>query len=138
MVRDARLRLLDLWQDEENGINQHQLYEDLKSILQLLREGGDQFRSLTQGQGGHTLRHGATGLEQAVAAAQQAQAATTEGDTDWYAGSWGAAVGVLLEEAEQAIDEAMDANLVHCADVLALQHGGEEAPRRPQDRGGPP
>ena len=42
-------------------------------------------------------------------------------------------MGVLLEDAEQAVDEAEEANYVHCSDVLALQQGGEEAPQRPQD-----
>ena len=134
-VRAARLRLLEVWQegDDENGLNQHQIFEDLQSVLRLLREGSDQFHSVTQGQGGNLLRNGAGGLQQATMAVQHAQAATVEGDLDWCSGSWGAVVAMLLEEAEQAVDDNEETNLVHCADVLALQQGGEEAPQRPED-----
>ncbi|CAE7590509.1 unnamed protein product, partial [Symbiodinium necroappetens] len=134
-VRAARLRLLDLWheEDEVNGFNQHQLYEDLRVALQLLREGNSHFHQATAGQGGNLLRHGTVGLQQAIAAVQEAQALTMEGDLDWCSGSWGAAVGVLLEDAEQAVDEAVETNYVHCSDVLALYSGGDEAPQRPQD-----
>ena len=134
-VRAARLRLLDVWHegDDENGLNQHQIFEDLKSVLMLLREGSDQFHSVTQGQGGNLLRNGAGGLRQATTAVQHAQEATVEGDLDWCSGSWGAAVAMLLEDAEQAVDEHAETNLVHSADVLALQQGGEEVPQRPKD-----
>ena len=42
-------------------------------------------------------------------------------------------MGVLLEDAEQAVDDPVETNYVHCSDVLALQQGGEETPQRPSD-----
>ena len=106
---------------------------DLRVALQLLQEGNSHFHEVTAGQGGNLLRHGTMGLQQAIVAVQEAQALTVAGDVDWCSGSWGAAVGVLLEDAEQVVDEAEESNYVHCSDVLALYSGGEEAPRRPQD-----
>ena len=132
VVRTARMRLLDLWDEEEDDINQHQLYEDLKTVQQLIQAGLDQYVQATLNQGGNSLQQGATGLQQAASAVQHATSATVQGDLDWFGGSWGAAVAVLMEDAEQVLEDAMDAQYVHSADVIGLCQGGDEPPRRPQ------
>ena len=129
----ARLRLLDIGDDEAEDLNQHQTFEDLRTIEKLLREGEQQFRSATQGKGGNMLRQGEEGVQQALAAIRQAQAETVEGELDWCTSGWGAAVAVLLEEAQDAIAEVADLNYVHASDVVGLAQGGEECPCRPPE-----
>ena len=131
----ARLRLLDLCDDTDGDLNQHQIYEDLRVIERLLQEGAQQFQEATQGKEGELLRQGSEGLRQTLAAVQRAQAATVQGDLDWCTSSWGTAVAVLLEEAQEAIEEHNELGLVHSSDVLGLSRGANEGPCRPPEPG---
>ena len=49
------------------------------------------------------------------------------GDFDWLAPGWGAAVCYLLGDAEDLVEEEEALNLVHPADVLAMADGAEDA-----------
>ncbi|CAE7330292.1 hus1 [Symbiodinium necroappetens] len=134
-VLAARLRLLDLCDDTDDDLNQHQIYEDLRVIERLLKEGTQQFQEATQGKEGELLRQGSEGLSQTLAAVQRAQAATVQGDLDWCTSSWGTAVAILLEEAQEAVEEHNELGLVHSSDVLGLSQGANEGPRRPPEPG---
>ena len=130
------MRLQDVcegWDEDEP--NQHQIYEDLNLIKKLIREGTQQFLHTTQGQGGTLLRQGEEGLRQALSAVERAQASTMEGDLDWCTTGWGAAVAVLLDEAQEAVAENDELQFVHKADVVGLSQGGQECPTRPADPG---
>ena len=133
-VSEAKLRLLDIcegWDDDEP--NQHQIFEDLNEIKKMLKEGEQQFYLNTQRQGGTFLRQGGEGLQQAQQAVERAQTSTVQGDLDWCTVGWGAAVAVLLDEAQEAIAENDELQYVHPADTVGLSQGGQECPSRPPE-----
>ena len=134
LVSEAKLRLLEICEEGDNDEpNQHQIYEDLNVIKKMLKEGEQQFYLLTQRQGGVLLRQGGEGLQQAQQAVERAQAATVQGGLDWCTTGWGAAVAVLLDEAQEAIAENDELQYVHQADAVGLSQGGQECPSRPPE-----
>ena len=102
-----------------DGYNQHQLYADLKTALEDLQRGQIQFEQAVGGQGGHQVEQGGHGLQQVIAAVETAMTDTTNGDLDWLAEGWGQVVGLLLQD------------IVHPADVVALEEGAQEPPAPP-------
>ena len=109
MIAIARMRLQDLANDDGmDGLNQHQIREDLAEALRDLDRGAYTFYKLTAKLGAH-------GLEQARSAVRTALESTIQGDLDWVAPSWGEVIGCY----------------VHPADVVALEEAAEEAPAQP-------
>ena len=128
----ARIRLQDLCDDEGvDGYNQHQLYEDLKTALEDLHRGQIQFEQAVGGQGGHQVEQGGHGLQQVISAVETAMTDTTNGDLDWLAEGWGQVVGLLLQDAEDLLEEESILDYVHPADVVALEEGAHEPPTPP-------
>ncbi|CAE7933671.1 TOP3B [Symbiodinium necroappetens] len=136
MIYVARSRLELICEDDGiDGYNQHQIWEDLKTALGDLRRGQEQFQQATQGQGGYQAMQGSHGLDQAIAAVQAAAGATMEGDLDWLSESWSQVITVLVQDAEDLLEEEGILDYVHPADVVALEEGGQEA--QPPPAGGP-
>ena len=136
MIYVARSRLELICEDDgAGGYNQHQIWEDLKTALGDLRRGQEQFQQATQGQGGYQAMQGSHGLDQAIAAVQAAAGATVEGDLDWLSESWSQVITVLVQDAEDLLEEEGILDYVHPADVVALDEGGQEA--QPPPVGGP-
>ena len=88
--------------------------------------------SLQPSSGGTKFKN--DGLEQARKAIAAAMEATVQGDLDWVAPSWGEVLGLVLQEAEELLEEEGLLDYVHPADVLALEEGADERP--PQPSGG--
>ena len=128
----ARVRLQDVCDDEgANGLNQHQIYADLQEALGDLRRGQMQLEQATGGQGGHQVVQGSHGIQQAIAAVETAMGDTTNGDLDWVADGWGQAIGLLLQDAEDLLEEESILDYVHPANVVALDEGAHELPAMP-------
>ena len=124
----ARMRLQDLTEEDDmDGLNQHQIREDLNQALHDLQVGEIVMQRATGGQWGHQVEQGHLGVQQAQQAVQAAIAATVNGDLDWHVPGWGRAVTVLLEDAENVLEEGQ-LDFVLPSDVAALDEGAEEAP----------
>ena len=75
-------------------------------------------------QGGH-------GLQQVISAVETAMTDTTNGDLDWLAEGWGQVVGLLLQDAEDLLEEESILDYVHPADAVAMEEGAQETPAPP-------
>ena len=124
----VRLRLQDLEEEDgEDGVNQHAVIERLRATIGDIRAARDVLETLTREQGGQQLLSAHGGLDQAEAAVEHAHGEAHNGDFDWLAPGWGAAVCCLLGDAEDLVEEEEALNLVHPADVLAMADGAEDA-----------
>ena len=128
----TRLRLQDL-EDEDGteGVNQHAVIERLRATVRDLRAARAVLEQLTRDQGGQQLLSAHGGLDQAEAAVEHACGEAHNGEFDWMAPGWGAAVCYLIGDAEDLVEEEEGLNLVHPADVLAMAEGAEGATSRP-------
>ena len=137
MLYVARARLEDVTDDDGvDGLNQHQIRADLEQALQDIDRGALMFQQLTARQWGDQVQDGHHGIDQARRAIRAALEQTVEGDLDWVAPGWGQAIRLVLQAAEDLIDEEGLTDYVHPADVLSLEEGAQEAP--PQPSGGIP
>ena len=133
MVAVARMRLDNIADDDGmDGLNQHQIREDLGEAMRDLDMGTAMFQRITQTQWGDQVQQGHHGLAQARKAIATALENTIQGDMDWVTPGWGNAMRMVLEDAEELIDEEGVLDLAHPADVVALQEGADEAPPIPQ------
>ena len=133
MLYVARVRLQDVCDDEGlGGDNQHQTRADLETALRDIDEGAVMFEQMTARQWGDQVQQGQHGIAQARRAVQAALESTIHGDLDWVTPGWGEAIGLILRDAEELMDEEGRLDWAHPADVLALDEGAEEAPPVPQ------
>ena len=124
MVTVARMRLSDISEEDGmDGLNQHQIREDLGTAM---------FQRITETQWGDQVQQGHHGLAQARKAIATALENTIQGDMDWITPGWGNAMRMVLEDAEELIDEEGLLDLAHPSGVVALHEGAEEAPPLPQ------
>ena len=129
MLYVARARLEDVTDDDGvDGLNQHQIRADLEEALRDVDRGALTFEQLTAQQWGDQVQEGHHGIEQARRAIRAAIADTVQGDLDWVTPGWGQAIRMVLQEAEELIDEEGLLDYTHPSDVLALDEGATEAP----------
>ena len=128
----ARMRLQDLTEEDDiDGLNAHQIRHDLEQATYDLTVGEKLVQHATTNQWGFQVQQSLQGLAQARAAIQTAIAATIQGDLDWHVPGWGQAVVLLMEDAEQLLEEEGQLDFVHPADVAALSEGAQESPPVP-------
>ncbi|CAE7552733.1 unnamed protein product [Symbiodinium necroappetens] len=128
----ARMRLQDLTEEDDvDGLNAHQIRHDLEQATYDLAVGEKLLQHATTNQWGFQVQQSLQGLAQAQAAVQTAISATVQGDLDWHVPGWGQAVVVLMEDAEQLLEEEGQLDFVHPADVAALSEGAQETPPTP-------
>ena len=133
MLYVARVRLQDVCDDEGlDGDNQHQIRADLETALRDIDGGAIMFEQMTARQWGDQVQQGHYGIAQARKAVQAALESTIQGDLDWVTPGWGEAIGLILQDAEELMDEEGRLDWAHPADVLALDEGAAEAPPVPQ------
>ena len=128
----ARMRLQDLTEEDDvDGLNAHQIRSDLEQAIYDLTVGEKLLQYATTKQWGFQVQQSLQGLAQAHTAVQTAIAATVQGDLDWHVPGWGQAVVMLMEDAEQLLEEEGQLDFVHPADVAALSEGAQESPPVP-------
>ncbi|CAE7902661.1 unnamed protein product, partial [Symbiodinium microadriaticum] len=132
MLYVAKVRLQDVCDDEGlDGDNQHQIRADLETALRDIDSGAIMFEQMTARQWGDQVQQGHHGIVQARKAVQAALESTIHGDLDWVTPGWGEAIGLVLQDAEELMDEEGRLDWAHPADVLAMEEGANEAPPVP-------
>ena len=127
MLYIARVRLQTVCEDDGvDGFNQHAIRRDLETALGDLKLGQIAFREVTKKQWGDQVAQGEHGIQQAIGAVEAVLEDTINGDLDWLTES------VLVQEAEDLLDEEALLDYVHPANVAALEEGANEAPVQPE------